>query len=203
MEIAVKMAEMSSEGRGRRRWQRRRRRGGLPRRRHHGGALPLSPLPSWLHGSPPAWRWDPWGRWKRGSGGYKFVSGGVFHKLGFLPLYSPLDSRLPILGRTILSLTQPSGLGIIWILCLERLREIPYNFVVEDFSIWRCIWPVMWPSSKRVLTQISGKFQFDSNKVSNCILDNSYTSKCKTRILCTFATISRLVQINHKSVHKV
>jgi hypothetical protein len=40
MEIAVKMAEMSNEGRGR-------RRGGLPRRRHHGGAPPLSPF---LHG---------------------------------------------------------------------------------------------------------------------------------------------------------
>jgi hypothetical protein len=127
MEIAVKMAEMSSEGRGRRWWQRRRRRGGLPRRR----ALPLSPLPSWLHGSPPAWRWDPWGRRKRGSGGYKFVSGGVSHKLGFLPLYSPLDSRLPILGRTILSLTRPSGLGIMWILCLERL---PWN------SLQLCSW---------------------------------------------------------------
>jgi hypothetical protein len=37
MEIAVKMAEMSSEGR-------RRRGGGLPRRRHHGGAPPLSPF---------------------------------------------------------------------------------------------------------------------------------------------------------------
>jgi hypothetical protein len=58
MEIAVKMAEMSSEGRGRRR---RRRHGGLPRHRHHGGASPLSLLPSWLHGSPPPWRWDPWG----------------------------------------------------------------------------------------------------------------------------------------------
>jgi hypothetical protein len=45
MEIAVKMAEMSSKGRGRR--QRWRRRGGLPRRRHHVGAPPLSPF---LHG---------------------------------------------------------------------------------------------------------------------------------------------------------
>jgi hypothetical protein len=41
MEIAVKMVEMSSEGRG------RRRRGGLPRRRHHGGMPPLIPF---LHG---------------------------------------------------------------------------------------------------------------------------------------------------------
>jgi hypothetical protein len=44
MEIAIKMAEMSSEGRERRR---RRRHGGLPRHRHHGGAPPLSPF---LHG---------------------------------------------------------------------------------------------------------------------------------------------------------
>jgi hypothetical protein len=43
MELAVKMAEMSSEGRGRH----RRRRGGLPRRRHHGERRPLAPF---LHG---------------------------------------------------------------------------------------------------------------------------------------------------------
>jgi hypothetical protein len=55
---------------------------------------------------------------------------------------------------------------------------------------------------KRVLAQISEKSQFDSNKVSTCILGNSYTSKCKTRTLCTFATISKLVQINHKRVTK-
>jgi hypothetical protein len=41
MKIAVKMAEISSEGRGRRR---RWRCGGLPRRRHHGGAPPLAPF---------------------------------------------------------------------------------------------------------------------------------------------------------------
>jgi hypothetical protein len=44
MEIAVKMAEVSNEGRG---WWRRRRRGGLPRRRHHGEHRPLAPF---LHG---------------------------------------------------------------------------------------------------------------------------------------------------------
>jgi hypothetical protein len=96
MEIAVKMAEMSSEGRG----------------RHHVGAPFLSPLPSWLHGSPPPWRWDPWGRRKRGSGGCKFVGGGVPHELGFLPLYSLSDSRIPIFGRTRSGLTRPFGLGI-------------------------------------------------------------------------------------------
>jgi hypothetical protein len=130
MEIAVKMAEMSSEGRGRRR---RRWRGGLPRRRHHGGAPPLSPLPSWLHVSPPPWRWYPWGRRKHGSGGCKFVGGGVPHELGFLPLYSLSDSHLPILGCTRSGLTRPSGLGIRWILCLERL---PWN------SLQLCSWRV-------------------------------------------------------------
>jgi hypothetical protein len=45
MEIAVKMAEMSSKGHGQRR--RQRRRGGLPCHRHRGGAPPLSPF---LHG---------------------------------------------------------------------------------------------------------------------------------------------------------
>jgi hypothetical protein len=61
---------------------------------------------------------------------------------------------------------------------------------------------VTWPSSKKVLAQISGKSQFDCNKVSTCIFGNSYTSKCKTRTLCNFATISRIVQINHKSAIK-
>jgi hypothetical protein len=55
---------------------------------------------------------------------------------------------------------------------------------------------------EKVLAQISRKSQFDSNKVSTCILGNSYTSKCKTRTLCTFATISRLVKINHQSATK-
>jgi hypothetical protein len=41
MEFTVKMAEMSSEGRG------RRRRGGLPHRRHHGERRPLA---LFLHG---------------------------------------------------------------------------------------------------------------------------------------------------------
>jgi hypothetical protein len=125
MKIAVKMAEMSSEGRGR-------RRGGLPRRRHHGGAPPLSPLPSGLHGSPPPRRWDPWGRRKRGSGGYKFMGGGVPHELGFLPLYSLSDSRLPILGHTRSGLTRPFGLRIRWSLCPECL---PWNFL--QLCSWR------------------------------------------------------------------
>jgi hypothetical protein len=201
MDIAVKMAEMSSEGRGRqRRWQRRR--GGLPRRRHHGGTLPLSPLPSWLHGIPPPWRWDPWGRQKRGSGGCKFVSGGVSHELGFLPLYSLSDSRLPILGRTNSGLTRLSRFRIRWILCPERM---PWNSLqLCSLRLFRLTSSstCTWPSSERVLAQIFGKSQFDSNKVSTCILGNSYTSKCKTRTLCTFATISRLVQINHKSATK-
>jgi hypothetical protein len=110
MEIAVKMTEMGSEGRGRQRH--RRRRGGLPRRQHHGGAPPFSPLPSWLHGSPPPWRWDSWGKQKRDSGGCKFVGGVVSHELGFLPLYSLSDSHLPIFGHNGAGLSQPLGLGI-------------------------------------------------------------------------------------------
>jgi hypothetical protein len=85
-----------------------------------GSAAPW-PLPSWLHGSPPLWRWDPWGRRKRGSGGCKFVGGDVSHELGFLPLYSFSDFHLPILGRTRSGLTRPSGLRIRQILCLELL----------------------------------------------------------------------------------
>jgi hypothetical protein len=149
MERAVKMAEMSSEGRGRRR--RQRRRGGLPHRWHHGGAPPLSPLPSWLHGSPPPWRWDPWGRRKHGSVGCKFVGGGVPHELGFLALYSLSDSRLPILGRTRSGLTRPFGLGIRWSLCPKCLT---WNFLQLCSSRVFCLTmslTLTWPSSKRVL----------------------------------------------------
>jgi hypothetical protein len=112
MEIAMKMAEMSSEGRGRR------------HRRHHGEVLPLGPLPSWLHGSPPPWRWDLWGRQKRGSSGCKFVGGGVSHELGFFPLYSFSDFYLPILGHTRSGLNRPSGLRIRRVLCPEHF---PWN----------------------------------------------------------------------------
>jgi hypothetical protein len=153
MEIAVKMAEMSSEGRG---W--RRRHGGLPRRRHHGGAPPLSHLPSWLHGSPPPWRWDPWGRRKRGSDGCKFVGGDVSHELGFLLLYSFSDFHLPILGRTRSGLTRPSGLGIRRILCPERL---PWN------SLQLCCWRVfrLTPSSTRNVTIFEKSSGTDFRKV--------------------------------------
>jgi hypothetical protein len=34
---------------------------GAPSLPSAGGAPPLSPLPSWLLGSLPPWRWDPWG----------------------------------------------------------------------------------------------------------------------------------------------
>ena len=97
MEMAVKTAERAARGAGRRR-HRRWRRGLLLRRRFHGGAPPLSPLPSWLLGSPPPWRWDPWGRQKRGFWWLKFVGGGVLHELGFLPLYIFSDFRHPLLG---------------------------------------------------------------------------------------------------------
>ena len=93
MEMAVRTVKGAARSAGRRR--RRRWRGELlPRRRHQGDAPPLSPLPSWLLGSPPPWRWDPWGRQKRGFGGCKFVGGGVLHDLGFPPLYGLSDSPL-------------------------------------------------------------------------------------------------------------
>jgi hypothetical protein len=90
MEMAVKTVKGAERSAGRRRGE------FLPCRRHHGGAPPLSPLPSWLLGSPPPWRWDPWGRQKRVFGGCKFVVWGVLHELGFLPLYSFSDFRHPI-----------------------------------------------------------------------------------------------------------
>jgi hypothetical protein len=52
MEMAVKMMKGVARGVGQW-WRRQRRRELLPYRRHHGGAPPLSPLPSWLLGSPP------------------------------------------------------------------------------------------------------------------------------------------------------
>jgi hypothetical protein len=118
MEIAVKMVERSSEGAGgsgaaAAAWAAARGTPSPPPA-SWGSATP-NPLPSWLHGSPPPWRWDPWGRLKRGSGVCKFVGGGVPHELGFLPLYSLSDSRLPILGRNGAGLARPSGLGIRWI----------------------------------------------------------------------------------------
>jgi hypothetical protein len=73
VEMAVKTAERAARSAGRR----RRWRGELlPRRRHGGDAPPLSPLPSWLLGSPPPWRWDPRGRQKHVFGGCKFVGMG-------------------------------------------------------------------------------------------------------------------------------
>jgi hypothetical protein len=114
----------------------------------------------------------------------------------------PHSSHGPGLVCKGAGLSWPSGLGMRWILCLEHS---PWNSL--QLCIWRvfCLTPPSTcngPSSKTVLVQISEKSQFDSNKVSTCILGNSYTSKCKTRTLCTFATISRLVQINHKSITK-
>jgi hypothetical protein len=106
MEIVVKMAEKSSEGRG------RRRRGGLPHRQHHGERRPLAPFLHGLMGALPHGDGIHRGRRKRGSGGYKFMGGGVSHELGFLSLYSFSNFRLPILGRTRLGLTQSSGIRI-------------------------------------------------------------------------------------------
>jgi hypothetical protein len=123
----------------------RRRRGGLPRRRPHGGAPPLSTLPSWLHGSPPPWRWDLWGRRKRGSGGCKFVGGGVPHELGFLPLYSLSDSHLPISSRNGAGLSWPSELGI---RCILYPEPSPWNSLqLYNLRVLR-----LTPSSSRNVT---------------------------------------------------
>ena len=93
MEMVVKTAERAARSAGRR----RRWRGELlPRRRHQGEAPPLSPLPSWIIGSPPPMEMGSMGRQKRGFGSWKFVGGGVLHELGFLPLYSFSDFRHPI-----------------------------------------------------------------------------------------------------------
>jgi hypothetical protein len=60
MEILVKMAEMSSEGRGRRWRGTGAGAGDSPTAGIMGERRPLAPF---LHGfmSPPPWRWDPWG----------------------------------------------------------------------------------------------------------------------------------------------
>jgi hypothetical protein len=58
-------------------------------------------------------------------------------------------------------------------------------------------------SSTRNVTIFEKSSGIDFWKVPiTCILGNSYTSKCKIRTLYTFITISRLVQINHKSATK-
>jgi hypothetical protein len=63
------------------------------------------------------------------------VGGGVPHELGFLPLYSLSDSRLPILGRNgVAYLGSPdSESGEFYVQNVRR--EIPYNFVIEEFFV--------------------------------------------------------------------
>jgi hypothetical protein len=55
----------------------------------------LSPLPSWLHGSPPPWRWDPWGRLKRGSGGCKFVALYIISRIPVSPSWAAMERAYP------------------------------------------------------------------------------------------------------------
>jgi hypothetical protein len=93
------MAEMSSEGRGRRSG------GGAgsgagdsPAAGIMGERRPLAPFLHGFMGALPHGDGIHGGRRKRGSSGCKFVGGGVPHELGFLPLYSLSDSRLPILA---------------------------------------------------------------------------------------------------------
>jgi hypothetical protein len=91
MDMAVKTMKGAARGAGRRRGGSFPAAGIMGERR-----APLSPLPSWLLGSPPPWRWDPWGRQKRGFWRLPFMGGGVPHELGFLPLYSFSDFCHPI-----------------------------------------------------------------------------------------------------------
>ena len=97
MDMAVKMKTGQrgvQGGAGGRRW----RRDSPLRRRPSWGVPPLSLLPPWILGDvgrPPPWRLDPWGRQKRGFGGWNSWVLGVLHDLGFLPLYSFSDFRHP------------------------------------------------------------------------------------------------------------
>jgi hypothetical protein len=75
------------------------------------------------------------GRQKRGSGGCKFVGGGVSHELGS-SLY--IVSRIPVspswaaMERAYLARPDSeSGEFYVQNVC----REIPYNFAIEKFSI--------------------------------------------------------------------
>jgi hypothetical protein len=91
MEMAMKTMKRAARGAG------RRRRGELlPCRRLHGGEPPLSPLPSWLLGSPPHGDGVHGGGKKCGFGRLQFVGGGVPHEFGFLPLHSFSDFHHPI-----------------------------------------------------------------------------------------------------------
>ena len=105
----------------------------FPLRRQAWGAPPLSLPPSWLLGSPPPWRWDPWGRQKRGFGGCKFVGGGVLHDLGFPPLYRLSDFRHPLWTFSKSGFSPPSGLRLGRILPLELLGENSLKLSRLDF----------------------------------------------------------------------
>jgi hypothetical protein len=157
----------------------------------HGGAPPLSPLLSWLLGSH--------------GGGKNVAFGGCNSWVEDSPM--SVVSSLYIASRISVSpsrvavdrayLGRPNSESVKFY--VQNVPcEISNNFMVGEFSVWHRLQPLTWPSSKKVLRQISRKSRFESNKVSSCILGNSYTSKCKARTLCTFATISRLVQINYK-----
>jgi hypothetical protein len=122
-----------------------------------GSAVPYPPsfMASW---EPSPVEMGSMGRRKRGSGGCKFVGGGVPHELGFIPLYSFSDFHLTILGRTRSGLTQPSGLGIWRILYPERL---PWN------SLQLCSWRVfrLTPSSTCNVTIFEKSSDTDFRKV--------------------------------------
>ena len=91
--MEVKTAERATRGAGRRR-RPAVAQGHLLRRRPSRGCTALSPCSSMALGSPPPWRWDPWGRQKRGFGGYNPWVLGVLHDLGFLQLLGFPSSHL-------------------------------------------------------------------------------------------------------------
>lgn len=118
---------------------------------------------------------------------------GVGHDLGFLPLYSFSDSC-----HSGMAISGASGLRLGRILSPDRSAE---NFL----QLSRLDFFHLTSSSGRNGSIFENSVQTDFRKVpirfqqgSSCILDNSYTPKCKTKTFCTFATINRLVQINNK-----
>ena len=131
-----------------------------------------------------------------GLGGGKFVALG---DLGFLSLYRLSDSRHQILGLSKTGFTRPSGLRFGRILYPEASpRNSPQLSQLDFFRLTSY-------SGRNVTIfkkTFSDRFQESQSPTPIRLLlrfcqfpSNSYTIKCKTRTLCTFATISRLVQI--------
>ena len=83
----------------------------------------------------------------------------------------------------------------------RKLRKFPTIFVKSDFYL------KSYSVVKLTISEILRRDRFHESQspIPTRLLlrfyqfpSDSYTSKCKTRTLCTFATINRLAQINHK-----